>query len=158
MTDKCQRCDGCGRIASGEEGAPWTMWESLPPGSKAAVELGFVKPIPCPECGGFGTVNSDYPEEVRAAMKRMTDWQDAGCPDDRHQLSGAITTLLERVDNAHQALQVAESNELKIAAEMDEIRADLRALITELRKKPWHLDPDKVADRLEAAVEEGGER
>jgi hypothetical protein len=53
---KCQRCDGCGKIASGEEGAPWTAWTDMPLGSSAAVIMGIVKPITCPDCGGSGEV------------------------------------------------------------------------------------------------------
>lgn len=54
--DKCRRCDGCGQIANSEEGEPWTAWSHLPPGSDIAVRMGFVKPIPCPACGGTGKV------------------------------------------------------------------------------------------------------
>jgi hypothetical protein len=51
---RCGRCGGCGKIADGEEGAPWTVWQNLPLGSSAAVLAGIVKPIPCPDCGGTG--------------------------------------------------------------------------------------------------------
>lgn len=51
---KCMRCDGCGKIADGEEGAPWSYWQELPAQSAIAVQMGLVKPIPCPECGGSG--------------------------------------------------------------------------------------------------------
>lgn len=37
--------------------------------------------------------------------------------------------------------------------EKAELRSDIRQLITELREKPWHLDPAKVADRLEVMLE-----
>lgn len=47
---KCRRCDGCGEIADSADGEPWTHWQSLPPGSNAAVVAGIVNPIPCPEC------------------------------------------------------------------------------------------------------------
>ncbi len=50
----CSRCDGCGRIADSDEGEPWTAWSDLPPGSDLAVQMGLVKPIPCPKCGGNG--------------------------------------------------------------------------------------------------------
>ncbi len=46
----CKRCDGTGRIANTDEGEPWSDWASLPPGSDLAVQLGHVKPIPCPVC------------------------------------------------------------------------------------------------------------
>lgn len=49
---KCSKCGGCGQIDSGDEQAPWAMWESLPPGSDMAVRLGLVSPLPCPQCGG----------------------------------------------------------------------------------------------------------
>jgi hypothetical protein len=52
--EKCGRCDGCGRIADGEEGAPWSVWESMPLNSSAAVLAGMVKPIMCPACRGTG--------------------------------------------------------------------------------------------------------
>jgi hypothetical protein len=51
---KCQRCDGCGKIANTEDGEPWTAWTSLPFSSAAAVVAGIVKPITCPDCGGSG--------------------------------------------------------------------------------------------------------
>lgn len=51
---KCGRCDGCGRIADTEEGEPWTSWLELPLQSSAAVLMGIVNPIPCPDCGGTG--------------------------------------------------------------------------------------------------------
>ena len=53
---KCEKCDGCGKIASSEDQEPWTDWESLPPGSDLAVRMGLVKPIVCPKCGGTGEV------------------------------------------------------------------------------------------------------
>lgn len=52
--NRCDRCDGCGKIASGEEGAPWSMWLEMPLKSCAAVLMEIVKPIPCPKCGGTG--------------------------------------------------------------------------------------------------------
>ena len=54
MNTQCVKCMGEGRIASGDEGAPWSFWESLPPGSDLAVRMGFVYPIDCPKCSGKG--------------------------------------------------------------------------------------------------------
>ena len=53
---KCQNCDGCGRVASGEEGASWATWMELPIQSALAVTSGTVKPMQCPECLGTGYV------------------------------------------------------------------------------------------------------
>jgi len=53
----CPRCDGCGKIDNSAEGAPWSMWKSLPPGSDAAVRAGLVRPVPCPDCGGSGDLS-----------------------------------------------------------------------------------------------------
>lgn len=53
-TKKCLRCNGCGRIANSDDGEPWTMWETLPVKSAAAVIMGLVRPIPCPACNGTG--------------------------------------------------------------------------------------------------------
>lgn len=53
---KCKRCDGCGKIASGEEGAPWSRWMELPLKNSLAVVAGVVKPITCPNCDGSGIV------------------------------------------------------------------------------------------------------
>ena len=50
MLERCKRCDGCGQISDGEDGEPWSVWMKLPLESSAAVRLGLVKPIPCPEC------------------------------------------------------------------------------------------------------------
>lgn len=55
----CPRCWGDGRIASGEEGAPWPTWLDLPLKSATAVIAGIVKPIPCPICGGSGSKERD---------------------------------------------------------------------------------------------------
>lgn len=51
---KCPKCEGCGQIASGDDGAPWTFWANLPRGSDLAVQMGIVRPITCPTCGGAG--------------------------------------------------------------------------------------------------------
>ena len=53
---QCPQCDGCGKIASGDEGAPWTFWENLPLRNAVAVVAGLVKPLPCPRCRGRGTL------------------------------------------------------------------------------------------------------
>lgn len=52
--NKCQKCDGCGRIANDDDQSPWTFWEQLPPVSDLAVRLGLVRPETCPDCGGSG--------------------------------------------------------------------------------------------------------
>lgn len=51
---QCERCAGCGQIADDEDGTPWSTWEALPQQSKAAINMGLVKPIPCPDCNGTG--------------------------------------------------------------------------------------------------------
>lgn len=51
---RCNRCMGCGKIASGEEGAPWVVWLDLPLRSALAVIAGIVHPIDCPDCKGTG--------------------------------------------------------------------------------------------------------
>jgi hypothetical protein len=52
----CVRCHGCGRIANSDDGEAWTYWEQLKPGEDLAVRAGIVKPIPCPTCGGSGSI------------------------------------------------------------------------------------------------------
>ena len=52
--EKCQACDGCGKVANTDDKEPWTVWANLPVKSAAAVIMGLVKPIPCDECGGTG--------------------------------------------------------------------------------------------------------
>lgn len=53
---ECSKCAGCGRIANDEEGTPWKYWEELPIKSAAAVIMGIVKPLTCPDCKGTGQV------------------------------------------------------------------------------------------------------
>lgn len=53
---KCERCDGCGKIANSDDGEPWTVWTSLPLHSATAVLMGLVRPIQCPGCNGKGAV------------------------------------------------------------------------------------------------------
>jgi hypothetical protein len=55
----CGLCGGEGRTDSNadrSERAPWSFWETLPPGSDIAVRLGLVKPMDCSDCGGTGKV------------------------------------------------------------------------------------------------------
>ena len=54
---KCLKCMGCGQIANDEEGTPWSYWEKLPYESAAAIIIGLIKPITCPECRGTGGKN-----------------------------------------------------------------------------------------------------
>ena len=51
---KCEKCDGCGKVANTDEQEPWTWWEDLPPGNDIAVWMGIVRPVECPECHGTG--------------------------------------------------------------------------------------------------------
>ena len=51
---KCNKCDGCGKVANTEDQEPWTFWLELPLGSAAAVIMGLVRPITCPKCNGSG--------------------------------------------------------------------------------------------------------
>lgn len=55
---KCPRCKGCGKIANDKEGAPWSVWTSTPECAKA-VRMGWVLPIPCPDCGGTGKCQTE---------------------------------------------------------------------------------------------------
>lgn len=57
MSETCFRCMGCGKIANDEEGSPWSYWAKVPFESAAAIILGVIKPITCPECGGAGVKN-----------------------------------------------------------------------------------------------------
>ncbi len=50
--EKCPTCDGCGQVADDEDHTPWSEWLSLPVKSGAAVILGLVHPLSCPDCGG----------------------------------------------------------------------------------------------------------
>lgn len=52
--DKCDKCDGCGKIANDDDGTPWKFWLELPLQSSAAVLMGLVVPLTCPQCGGSG--------------------------------------------------------------------------------------------------------
>ena len=71
---KCNRCEGCGKIASDEVGSPWSAWESLPPGSDVAVKMGLVRPLQCPDCGGTGEV-----EKAELCPKGYTLDPKVGC-------------------------------------------------------------------------------
>lgn len=52
--NECQRCAGCGQLADDDEATPWKYWMELPVQSAVAVTMGWVKPVPCPECDGSG--------------------------------------------------------------------------------------------------------
>lgn len=54
MSEKCGRCDGCGKVANTRRAEPWSAWLNLPLKSAAAVTAGIVRPMTCPACGGTG--------------------------------------------------------------------------------------------------------
>ena len=60
----CKTCDGCGKVANDGENTAWTMWASLPLKSALAVTMGFVKPIPCPDCYGLGDIEAGQAIEL----------------------------------------------------------------------------------------------
>lgn len=68
--DKCNRCDGCGKIADSDDGEPWSVWLAMPLQSSAAVLMGLVKPIPCPACGGTGTSTEPDPHPALSSIYR----------------------------------------------------------------------------------------
>lgn len=74
---RCTRCEGCGRIASTEEGEPWKYWDDLPVKSAAAVLMGVVYPLTCPVCDGkgytvpTGEIEAALDDIVAAALRRM---------------------------------------------------------------------------------------
>lgn len=51
---KCDRCQGCGKIANDDDGTPWSYWAELEPPANLAVTAGIVKPVTCDKCGGSG--------------------------------------------------------------------------------------------------------
>jgi len=60
---ECERCRGCGKIANDDDGLPWTEWTKLPAQSAIAIQMGWVKPIDCPDCGGTG----ELADQIEAA-------------------------------------------------------------------------------------------
>lgn len=61
----CPRCDGCGKLANDDEGTPWSRWLDLPLKSSIAVQMGLVRPVVCPVCGGTGQAQqSESAEEA----------------------------------------------------------------------------------------------
>jgi len=56
VTVFCPRCRGCGKLANTEQQEPWIYWLELPIESQLAIALGVVKPEPCEECKGTGTI------------------------------------------------------------------------------------------------------
>lgn len=79
MRLRCSRCEGCGQIASDEEGSPWKYWDELPSESKAAVYMGIVYPLTCEDCQGRGYIVPDeetqaaLDEVIAAAMRRLDE-------------------------------------------------------------------------------------
>ena len=132
MSD-CQNCDGCGKIANDEDGTPWTVWESLPLKSSAAVLMGLIRPIPCPVCDGTGlTGGHKQPAAQENAMRELTperleqlrrlgEW-DAGLR--VHPTRGHIDELLGHI----------EAQDRRIA-ELERLAAAVRALPSD-----WWID------------------
>ena len=54
VRDKCNTCDGEGKVANTDNMEPWSQWAQLPVQSALAVVIGIVKPMTCPTCKGSG--------------------------------------------------------------------------------------------------------
>lgn len=52
-SDTCQTCLGWKRVDD-SEGCSWKYWAELRPPANVSVQMGLVKPIECPDCGGTG--------------------------------------------------------------------------------------------------------
>lgn len=115
---RCDRCEGCGKVASGEEGAPWVRWLAIPPESRLAVTLGVVEPLPCPACGGVGQTL----EPVRVAPVGMSP------------LAHAVTGLHKRLDRLDHKLAAIRAWAMDHSRELshDEGRGRLQDLIARL--------------------------
>ena len=59
LAPPCPTCEGCGQVANTEGREPWTAWMRIEFRSSAAIGLGLVKPIPCPDCGGSGRTKKE---------------------------------------------------------------------------------------------------
>ena len=46
----CETCEGCGQIADDGSMTPWKVWLDMPMQSTIAIQMGWVKPIDCPDC------------------------------------------------------------------------------------------------------------
>lgn len=51
---RCEKCYGCGQVADTRDQEPWKVWLEMPLQSAIAVQMGLVRPIPCPVCKGSG--------------------------------------------------------------------------------------------------------
>jgi len=51
---KCEKCDGCGKVADTPDEEPWTFWLELPLQNSVAVVMGLVRPKLCSDCKGTG--------------------------------------------------------------------------------------------------------
>lgn len=76
MLEKCETCDGCGKLANTKDREPWSRWLELPVRSSLALQLGIVTPITCPDCKGAGKVQ----KSIRKCMVcGCTDEDCSGC-------------------------------------------------------------------------------
>lgn len=79
----CTRCNGEGKLANSDDREPWSYWESLPPGSDLAVQLGLVRPEPCDACEGKGTVPAAEPVVAPVTAPPITVYVSIGNSDDK---------------------------------------------------------------------------
>ena len=54
--ERCEKCEGCGKVTDGDNEDPWIWWTDLPFRNAAAVAMGVVMPKDCPVCQGTGKV------------------------------------------------------------------------------------------------------
>jgi hypothetical protein len=56
-TLRCDRCNGCGRIAgTGPHERPWNAFSEIPSHLVLAKALGMQRPEQCPNCAGRGRI------------------------------------------------------------------------------------------------------
>lgn len=93
----CPRCEGCRQIANSDDGEPWTAWTSLPMESQLAVRLGFVQPIPCPDCS-----TTPGARELLDAYASGPYLDGAGGSQTREECAPALARALRAVLDVHQ--------------------------------------------------------
>ena len=132
---KCERCDGCGKIANTAEGDPWSRWEALPEQHKAAVHMGVVKPRLCPDCNGSGQVYVSLLDQKAVKMP---------LPNIKH---ADVTIKVKADEGTSDSLEGVKADLREADANPPIHRKQLMSLLSDQRRHANSLH-DKLCSRL----------
>lgn len=130
----CTKCQGCGQVANTDAEEPWSQWADLPSESSAAVIVGLVKPITCPDCNGSG-MKSQPLDKLSRGLERA---------DAQLTRFGTAIRLAQKVRDLKGRLRRARHTIQKLRVERGELCDKVKAL-----KGTVHVLSENLSDAVQ---------